>query len=103
MPDTKIAGYESLDAATGIQGGVRFAWTYEELDKFLQNPRGYIPGTNMTFAGLTRDQQRADVIAYLRTLSENPQPLPTVAEGQQGGDKPENKPAEGKPAEPAKK
>jgi len=91
----------NFSAAMKAKGGT---WTYEELDKFLHNPRGYIPGTNMTFAGLSRDQQRADVIAYLRTLSENPQPLPTVAEGQQGGDKPaENKPAEGKAAEPAKK
>jgi cytochrome c len=90
----------NFSAAMKAKGGT---WTYEELDKFLHNPRGYIPGTNMTFAGLTRDQQRADVIAYLRTLSESPQPLPTVAEGQQGGDKPaENKPAESKPAEPAK-
>lgn len=76
-------------------------WTYDELNKFLANPRGYIPGTNMTFAGLSRDQQRADVIAYLRTLSDSPQPLPTVAEkpaeGHQGGAKP------GEKAEPAKK
>jgi cytochrome c len=88
-------------------------WTYDELNKFLTNPRGYIPGTNMTFAGLSRDQQRADVIAYLRTLSDSPQPLPAAAEAKpadnaQGGDKPaaskpaENKPADNKPAEPAK-
>jgi cytochrome c len=99
-------------------------WTYEELNKFLTNPRGYIPGTNMTFAGLSRDSQRADVIAYLRTLSDNPQPMPAPtaenkpADNQQGGDKPaeskpadnqqggnkpaENKPADNKPAEPAK-
>jgi cytochrome c len=80
-------------------------WTYDELNKFLANPRGYIPGTNMTFAGLPRDQQRADVIAYLRTLSDNPQPLPAAAENKpaEGGDKPaENKPAENKPAEPKK-
>jgi cytochrome c len=51
-------------------------WTYEELDKFLANPRGYIPGTNMSFAGISRDTQRADVIAYLRTLADSPQPLP---------------------------
>jgi len=51
-------------------------WTYEELNKFLAGPREYIPGTAMTFAGLPRDNQRADVIAYLRTLSDNPQPLP---------------------------
>lgn len=53
-------------------------WTYDELDKFLTNPRGYIPGTAMTFAGLRNDQQRADVIDYLHTLSDNPLPLPKV-------------------------
>ena len=41
-------------------------WTFDELNKFLTNPRGYIPGTAMTFAGLPRDQQRADVIDYLQ-------------------------------------
>jgi cytochrome c len=82
-------------------------WTYDELNKFLANPRSYIPGTNMTFAGLSRDSQRADVIAYLRSLSDNPQPMPTAtaekpADTQQGGKPAENKPAENKPAEPAK-
>jgi cytochrome c len=73
-------------------------WTYDELNKFLTNPRSYIPGTNMTFAGLSRDSQRADVIAYLRSLSDNPQPLPAAT-----AEKPaDNKPAENKPAEPAK-
>ena len=48
----------------------------EELDKFLTNPRGYIPGTAMTFAGISNPQQRADVIDYLHTLSDNPVPLP---------------------------
>jgi cytochrome c len=56
-------------------------WTYDELNKFLANPRGYIPGTAMSFAGLSRDQQRADVIAYLRTLSDSPKPLPTAEGG----------------------
>ncbi|HEX3651918.1 MAG TPA: cytochrome c family protein, partial [Rhizomicrobium sp.] len=55
-------------------------WTFEELDKFLTNPRQDIPGTAMTFAGIQRDNQRADVIAYLRTLSDNPVPLPKVAQ-----------------------
>ena len=61
------------------------SWTDDELNKFLANPRGYIPGTNMTFAGLSRDQQRADVIAYLHTLSDNPKPLPKAAEAPAGG------------------
>ena len=67
----------NFSAAMKAKGGT---WTFEELDKFLANPRGYIPGTNMTFAGMTRDQQRADVINYLRTQSDNPVPLPKVAE-----------------------
>ena len=54
-------------------------WTFDELNKFLANPRGYIPGTAMTFAGLSRDQQRADVIDFLHTLSDNPLPLPKAA------------------------
>jgi cytochrome c len=51
-------------------------WTYDELDKFIDDPRGNISGTAMTFAGIKNDQQRADVIDYLHTLSDNPAPLP---------------------------
>jgi cytochrome c len=51
-------------------------WTFDELYKFLKSPRDYIPGTAMTFAGINNDQQRADVIAFLDTLSDNPVPLP---------------------------
>jgi cytochrome c len=76
----------NFSAAMKSKGGT---WTFDELNKFLANPRGYIPGTNMTFAGLTRDQQRADVIDYLRTLSDNPQPLPKAAQAPaQGGGQP---------------
>jgi len=50
------------------------------LNQFLASPRGYIPGTAMSFAGLPRGPQRADVIAFLNTLSDSPKPLPTAAE-----------------------
>ncbi|MGB2657718.1 MAG: cytochrome c family protein, partial [Pseudolabrys sp.] len=56
-------------------------WSFDELNKFLANPRGYIPGTAMTFAGLSRAEQRADVIDYLHTLADNPVALPKAAEG----------------------
>jgi cytochrome c len=85
----------NFSAAMKAKGGT---WTYDELNKFLANPRGYIPGTAMTFAGLTRGQQRADVIDYLRTLSDNPQPLPKAAENApasgngQGGGQPQPAP-----------
>jgi len=51
-------------------------WTYEKLDSFIQNPRGFAPGTRMTFGGLKDDQARANLIAWLRTQSDNPAPLP---------------------------
>jgi len=63
----------NFSAAMKAKGG---NWTFDELDKFLTNPRGYISGTAMTFAGISNDQQRADVIDYLHTLSDNPEPLP---------------------------
>src|SRR6201989_3160666 len=66
----------NFSSAMKAKGGT---WTFDELNKFLTNPRGYIPGTHMTFAGLSRGQQRADVIDYLNTLSDSPQPLPKAA------------------------
>jgi cytochrome c len=54
-------------------------WTYDDLNKFIANPKGFIPGTAMGFAGISKDSERADVIAYLRTLADNPVPLPTAA------------------------
>jgi cytochrome c len=55
-------------------------WGYEEINHFIDNPRAYAPGTKMTFPGLPKVQDRADVIAYLRTLADTPQPLPTQEE-----------------------
>src|SRR5258708_3594782 len=66
----------NFSAAMKAKGGT---WTYDELNKFLANPKGYIPGTAMGFAGLSKDSERADVIDYLRTLADNPAPLPTAA------------------------
>jgi cytochrome c len=42
------------------------AWDEATLDKFLENPRGVVPGTKMTYAGVKDAQERADLIAYLR-------------------------------------
>jgi len=67
----------NYSAAMKAKGG---NWSFGELYAFLANPRGYIAGTNMTFAGLSRGQQRADVIDYLHTLSDSPLPMPKAAE-----------------------
>ncbi|NVN87648.1 MAG: cytochrome c family protein [Rhodopseudomonas sp.] len=66
----------NYSAAMKAKGG---KWTYEELNHFVANPKGYVPGTAMGFAGIAKDSERADVIGYLRTLADNPQPLPTAS------------------------
>ncbi len=72
----KDRGGFNFSAAMKAKGGT---WTFGELYAFLANPRGYIPGTAMTFAGISRGQQRADVIDFLNTLSDKPLPLPKAA------------------------
>ncbi|MDE1931894.1 MAG: c-type cytochrome [Alphaproteobacteria bacterium] len=51
-------------------------WTFENLDEWLTNPQHFASGTKMTFAGDAKAQDRADIIAYLNSLSDHPQPLP---------------------------
>ena len=72
----------NFSAAMKAKGG---KWTFDELNKFLANPRGYVPGTAMTYAGISKPEQRADVIDYLHTLSDNPVPLPKSAENAPAG------------------
>jgi cytochrome c len=43
-------------------------WTPEVLDKYLTDPKAMVPGTTMAFAGLKKDDERQNVIAYLQTL-----------------------------------
>ncbi len=51
-------------------------WDYESLNAFLHKPRQLVPGTKMTFPGLSAAKDRANLIAYLRNLSDQPKPLP---------------------------
>lgn len=62
-----------MKAAASADGG---KWDYEALDKFIANPKAYVSGTSMGFAGIARPDERANVIAYLRSLAETPAPLP---------------------------
>ena len=75
-PKGQGRGGFNFSAALKGKGGT---WTYDDLNKFIANPKGFVPGTAMGFAGIQKDSERADVIAYLRTLSDNPAPLPTAA------------------------
>lgn len=66
----------NFSAAMKAKGG---AWTIEDLNQFIANPKAFVPGTAMGFAGVSRDTQRADILAYLNSLSDHPGPLPTAA------------------------
>lgn len=80
--DREIAHHEGFSYSAGMQAFAEQekTWTYAHLDAFLANPRGVVNGTAMSFAGIRNDQERADLVAYLRTLSDNPVPLPPVEE-----------------------
>ncbi len=56
--------YSPAMKAKGAEG---LTWTPENLDKFLADPKGFVPGTKMVFPGLKKPEDRADVIAYLET------------------------------------
>jgi cytochrome c len=71
-----MEGYAYSDA---IKAMADKEWTYEELNAFLASPKTHIPGTKMTFPGLKKVEDRASVIAYLRTMADTPVPLPDQA------------------------
>jgi cytochrome c len=66
----------NFSAAMKAKGGT---WTIDDLNKFIDNPKGFVPGTAMGFAGIQKDSERADLLVYLNSLSDSPQPLPTAA------------------------
>jgi cytochrome c len=51
-------------------------WTFVDLAKYLHDPKAEIPGTKMMFAGIKDKAELADLLAYLRSLSDSPSPLP---------------------------
>jgi cytochrome c len=81
-----IDGFAYSDALLEKEG----EWMFETLSAFLENPKGWAPGTKMAFAGIRNPEDRADVLVYLRGLAESPVPLPeaTAAEaGENAGQK----------------
>ena len=71
----KIASAPDFTYSSALQGK-EGEWTYDKLNEFLTSPKAFAPGTKMTFVGLKKPEQRAAVIAYLRSITDNPPPLP---------------------------
>lgn len=74
-PKAKHSDY-TYSKAMESKGG---SWTYDDLNVYLYQPRDFVPGTKMSFAGVKDDKERADLIAYLRQETDNPPPLPAAA------------------------
>jgi cytochrome c len=75
-----IASHPGFSYSAGMKkfsDGSKKHWTYQLISEFITSPRKEVPGTAMGFAGLDDPQDRANVISYLRTLSDNPEPLPS--------------------------
>ena len=71
----KKASHEGFSYSSALQakGG---EWTYEDINHMIFKPQAFVKGTKMAFAGMPKEQDRADTIAYLRTMNDNPPPLP---------------------------
>ncbi|MER0239134.1 c-type cytochrome [Fulvimarina sp. MAC8] len=92
-PIASHEGFSYSQAMSSFSEGGSVVWDYEHLDQFLANPKGYIDGTAMGFAGIRDPQDRADTIAYLRSLASEPAALPEppaegeeAAEAEEGGE-----------------
>lgn len=76
-PHGHVAGFAYSDALTSIEGD----WNFDNMNAWLISPRKYAPGTKMTFAGLGKPEDRANVIAYMNAQGSNlPYPEPPAAE-----------------------
>lgn len=70
-----VAGFSFSSAMRDYaEGGTE--WLYQNMYEYLENPRRYVPGTSMAFAGLRSQDDRIDLLAYMRQQDDNPPPLP---------------------------
>lgn len=77
-PAASFAGYKySKGMRRAADSGL--VWDLEGLEAFLTNPRKAVHGTKMSFAGLKKPKDRADLLAYLRQFSDNPADIPEAA------------------------
>lgn len=67
-----MAGFAYSDSMKGMGG----AWDFATINEFLTNPKAFLPGTKMAFAGVKKATDRADILVFLNSKSDSPQPLP---------------------------
>lgn len=79
LVDRPVAEHEGFAYSAGMKefskGGAE-KWTFDNLNHFLTSPKNFVKGTAMGFAGIKKDDERANLIAYIRTQADSPVPLP---------------------------
>jgi len=73
-PHASVAGFAYSDALKSKSG----PWTFQEMNKWLTSPKAYADGTKMSFAGLGKAEDRANLMAWMNTQSGSPLPLPAA-------------------------
>ena len=73
----KKAAEPGFSYSSGMQA-MTGEWTYEDINHMIFKPLAFVKGTKMAFAGVPKEQDRADIIAYLRTMNDSPPPLPAA-------------------------
>lgn len=77
--DRDIAAVDGFSYSAAL-GDMEGTWTYDALNAFIANPKDFAPGTKMTYAGLKKIEDRANLIAFMRDKSDSPAPLPSAEE-----------------------
>ncbi|WP_378944967.1 c-type cytochrome [Mesorhizobium sp. ANAO-SY3R2] len=75
-PIASHEGFAYSGAMKEFSEGGKVVWDYDHLNHFLASPKGLVKGTAMGFAGIKKDDERANLIAYLRSQADSPAPLP---------------------------
>ena len=79
--------YDVLGRVAGTVEGFRYSqsmidygkeWGFQNMYDYLEDPKAYVPGTNMSFAGIRKREDRINLIEYLRTLSDAPMAIPAA-------------------------
>jgi cytochrome c len=76
LVERPVAAHEGFAYSEGAKAKSAEKWTYENLNVFLKGPKAWMPGTKMSYGGVKNDKKRADLLAYLASLSDAPKPFP---------------------------
>jgi cytochrome c len=76
VAERDMGKHEGFAYSPGMLAMAGQKWTYDNLSKFITAPKEFVKGTKMGFGGIKNDTKRADLLAYLQSLSDAPKPFP---------------------------